>query len=583
MRWFAVVIIILFAFSFIPSTIACKDVIVMDGGTSGDYNLFMKVRDPSRPGLQILFMVDRGYTYTYHHPWKGYNIPYKVEHKLIGVATQGDVPPDIIKAGMLMSDANVVYGDADSPTFYVNPTRYAWDDFDWLRYAAQSANSVDEALEKLKEVEEMHAPGIGENLFVVGRDRAYVVEADAFHFVSNQVENIKAMSNYPCQLWHTRFLRKIVIASNFDRVYEGTVKRWQIVRIGGIEGVKFPKIGEGWVIARQVPGGSKVKIEEGSGSKVGNFYVEVERSDGKKADVKVCYEYYAWENKIRNILQEKYGKITVMDMMNLSRLKSEDLNGLRGMSEGEKKGTMIFKIPTGDGFTMAWFAPDACASIFVPVHICDKEITEEYKNGAAAELALSALTKFGEVNFHNVEKVLVKENERMEGIALRNREKAADILTLTDTEMQRQSFFMQKMYLNAGGEERSKILRIWNKDYYTTICNMEKIINGLDDNEKEMMAEMALSMGKIRAGVDEMVNGSHLMNDYSRAEELINKGKYREGIGVIKGIFRESDSNLFGISHAESKGNNDQFILISSFIIFVAIIAIMLKRPKKGG
>ncbi|HHF55753.1 MAG TPA: hypothetical protein ENL42_02415, partial [Thermoplasmatales archaeon] len=61
---FIAVAIILLA----PAVMACKDVIVMNEGTAGDYTLFMKIRDPSRPGLQVLFMVDKGYEYTYHHP-----------------------------------------------------------------------------------------------------------------------------------------------------------------------------------------------------------------------------------------------------------------------------------------------------------------------------------------------------------------------------------------------------------------------------------------------------------------------------------------------------------------------------------
>jgi len=570
-----------FIILFMPMATACKDVIVMDGGTAGDYNLFMKVRDPSRPGAQVLCMINRGYEYTYYHPWKGYNIPYRVEHKLIGVVTLGDAPPNIFKAGMLMSDADIAYGDADSPTFYVNPTKFAWDDFDWLRYAAQTAGSTEEAINLLEEVKEMHAPGVGENLFVVGKKDAYVAEADAFHFVSEKVDGIAVMSNYPKQLWHTRLLRRIFIASDFDRVFEGSVRKWQVVRIGGMEGVKFLKIGENEVTVKQVPFGSKVKIEVGKGARVGNFYVEVESTDGKRAQVRVCYEYYAWENKIKNMLQEKYGRITVMDMMNLSRLQSDELDGLRGMCEGEKKATMIFKIPTGEGITMGWFAPDACASIFVPVHICDTEIAREYTSGMAAEQALAILTNIGKTDFSNVERVLIKENERMERIALKNKEKEDEIMTLVDVEMQRQAFLMQKLYLSLSKDERTKILRMWKNDYYSTVSNMASIINAFDDSKKEMMTKLALSMAKTRTGTEEIINGSKLQEKYIAAEEMINRGKYRDAIKLIKSIFSESDSQLFGISHTEEGGSNDKYILIASFIVFVAIVAIMLKKPKR--
>ena len=579
MRWlFGVAFIIL----LIPLASACKDVIVMDEATAGDYNLFMKVRDPSRPGLQVLFMVDAGYEYTYHHPWKGYNIPYTIKHKLIGVATLGDTPPNIIKAGMLMSDAGIAYGDADSPTLWINPARYAWDDFDWLRYAAQNASSVEEAVDKLEEVKDMHAPGIGENLFVVGEDKAYVIEADAFHFAKEEVRDIAVMSNYPKQLWYSRFLKKVAIASNFDRVYEGNVRRWQTVRLGGIYGVKIMKIGNEWIIAKQVPVGEKIKIEEGKGAKVGNFYVELYESNGKTARIKVSYEYYAWENIITEMLRHKYGKITVTDLMNLSRLHSEDLNGLRGFCEEEKKATMIFKI-CKNGLHGGWFAPDQCSSIFIPVHICDKEIYEAYKNGEAAELALNLLTKFGHgaINFSSIEKVLVNENERMEALASKHIDKASDILTCVDVEMQKQAIMMQKLYLNANEKERAMLKKIWQDSYYKTICNMERNIGDFDEYGKEMLAKIALSMAKIRVDVDAIVNGSNLYDEYNKAENMVQTGKYKDAIKVAKRIYEKSDQSLFGITYEKERGNEEQIVLVAALLIFIAIIAVLIKKPRK--
>jgi len=573
-----VAVIILIA----PFASACKDVIVMDEATAGDYNLFMKVRDPSRPGLQVLFMVDKGYEYTYHHPWKGYNIPYTIKHKLIGVATLDDTPPNIIKAGMLLSDADIAYGDADSPTFWINPTKYAWDDFDWLRYAAQNASTVDEAVDKLEEVKDMHAPGIGENLFVVGRDKAYVIEADAYHFVKEEVKDIAVMSNYPKQLWYSRLLKKIAIASNFDRVYEGNVRRWQTVRLGSIYGVKILKIGNDWIMAKQVPVGEKIKIEKGKGAKVGYFYVELEEITGRTAKVRISYEYYGWENKVAEMIRQKYGKLTVMDLMNLSRLHSEDLDGLRGFCEGEKKATMIFKIYKNGIPSMGWFAPDQCVSIYVPVHICDKQIYEAYKNGEAAEIALNLLTKFGHggVNFSNVEKVLIKENERMENLALKHGNEA-DILTCVDVEMQKQAIMTEKLYLNANKEEREILKRIWQTDYYQTICNIERNINSFDEYGQEMLAKIALSIGKTRVDVDAIVNGSDLYKDYNKAENLVQTGNYREGVKTIKKIFEESDKKLFGIVHKGEESNEEQIVLVGAFIIFVAIVITLAKKPKK--
>ena len=569
-------------FILTPFASACKDIIVMNDATADDCNLFMKVRDPSRQGLQVLFMVDKGYEYSYHHPFKNIEIPYKIKHKLIGTATLGDTPPSIIKAGILLSDADIAYGDADTSTLWINPSKNAWDDFDWLRYSAQNASDEDTAVEKLEEVVKMHAPSVGENLFVVGKSKAYVVEADAFHFVKEEVEDIAVMSNYPKQLWHCRWLTKIPVASSFDRVYEGNVHRWQTIHIGGLYGINILKIGNEWIIVRQVPLGEKIKIEKGKGGKVGNFYVELEESNGRTAKIKVCYEYNAWEKKIIEMLKEKYGRITVMDLMNISRIHSEELDGLRGFCEGEKKATMICKIPSSEGFSGGWFAPDQCSSIFVPFHICDRYIYEAYTNGNAAELSLNMLIKFGHgaVNFTDVEGVLLKENEKMEKIALENKNKAEEILTSVDVEMQKQAFMMMKLYINSEGEEKNEIKEIWGKDYYETICNIERKIKKFGEYGKEVLANIALSICKVRVDVESFVNGSNYYNEYTHAENSIKSGNYEEGVKTVKRIFEKTDESLFGIKHEKENGR-EKIVLIGSAIIFLAIVITLMKKPHK--
>lgn len=580
MRISVILVILVLLF---PLASACKDIVVMNNATLDDCNLFMKVRDPSRPGLQVLCMVDRGYEYTYQHPQKHYEASYEIQHKLLGVATMGDVPPDILKAGMLLSDADIAYGDADSPTLWVNPTKRAWDDFDWLRYAAQSAGHEDEAVDKLEEMVAMHAPGVGENLFVVGKNKAYVVEADAFHFVKEGVSDIAVMSNYPKELWHTRWLKKLIVASDFDRVYEGVVKRWQTVRLGALSGVKVTKIGNEWIVVKPVPVGERVEIERETGAKVGDFYVHVDEINGNSARIKVCYEYNAWEQKITDRLRRKYGRITVTDMMNLSRLHSEDLEGLRGMCENEKKAAMIFKIPCHEGISMGWFAPDQCASIFVPVHICDTEIYEAYVTGEAADIAIGLLAKFGHgnLNVSSMERVLVRENERMETIALEHPSQTAALLTLVDVEMQHQAILMQRLYLNVEGDELEELNRIWGTDYYETVCNIEHNLSRFGDYGQEQLAAMALSMGRARAGVKSMVNGSGAMKDYNRAETLISQGRYREGVTVIKHIFEETDKSLFGVTHEKEQGISQWTVLFGSVMVLVVLIGVLYWRSKR--
>jgi hypothetical protein len=140
------------------SSLSCKDIIACGDATAGDYNLLLKVRDPSRPGLQVLCIVPMGYEYTYRNPWNGKPQENKVLHKFIGVTTVDDIIPNIIKAGMSLSDSGLAYGDADTASRWINPSKNAWDDFDWMRYTCERANNEDEAVYLLTEevVKKLH-------------------------------------------------------------------------------------------------------------------------------------------------------------------------------------------------------------------------------------------------------------------------------------------------------------------------------------------------------------------------------------------------------------------------------------------
>jgi hypothetical protein len=130
-----VVLLFLLNIYFSYNVEACKDIIVCGDATQGDYDLLLKVRDPSRAGFQVLCIVPENYKYTYRYPWTGKPFDFTVSQKFIGVATKDDVIPNIIKAGMSLSEAGIAYGDADTDSNWVNPTKNAWDDFDWIRYA----------------------------------------------------------------------------------------------------------------------------------------------------------------------------------------------------------------------------------------------------------------------------------------------------------------------------------------------------------------------------------------------------------------------------------------------------------------
>ena len=165
-----IILILYFPIMFSSTVLGCKDIIACGDSTDGDYNLLMKVRDPSRPGLQVLCIVPDNYEYEYYHPWSGEKIVFKVDNKYIGVASKDDVIPNIVKAGMTLTDKGLAFGDADTNSNWINPSRYAWADFDWIRYSGESADDIDEAVMLLTEVvvNNYHATGVSEYLFVVG-------------------------------------------------------------------------------------------------------------------------------------------------------------------------------------------------------------------------------------------------------------------------------------------------------------------------------------------------------------------------------------------------------------------------------
>ena len=146
------------------TTIGCKDIVAVGDSTKGDYNLLMKVRDPSRPGIQVLCMVPEGYDYSYNNPKTGKIMDFESINSYIGVTTTGDTIPNIVKPGMVLTSSGLAFGDADTGSNWVNYRRYAWDDFDWIRYACEKAKNEDEAVELLTEdvVDTLHAPGVSE-------------------------------------------------------------------------------------------------------------------------------------------------------------------------------------------------------------------------------------------------------------------------------------------------------------------------------------------------------------------------------------------------------------------------------------
>jgi len=595
MKYLSVLAILSLFLLLAPGAMACKDIIATDDATVGNYSLLLKVRDPSRPVLQVLCMVNNSYEYDYHTPWTGKDMHFITQHKFIGVATKDDVPPNTVKMGMAFSDAGIAYGDADVPSYKINPTRNAWDDFDWIRYACQNSSSEDDAVDHLVEVVGMHAPSVAENLFVVGPGKAYIMEANALNYAVRQISGVEVMSNYPKSLWNRYFLKKAFIASSFDRTFEGTVRRGRVVHLGAILGIKVVDVSGDGVVVKQVPFGDRAEIGKGKSRVVGFFNVEVADCTGRKADLRVSYEYFAWENEMMRRLQSKYGSLTAEDMMNLSRLGSSELGGMRGMCEGNNEAAMIFKIPRGNpSMSMGWFAPDQCSGIFVPVHIADTGILPAYENGGAAEAAERLLEKYGHGNItsdcRRVERVFIKENGRVEELAGNGGEGYGDkdlsrILTISDRGMQQQAILMQEIFLSAGNGDVSAL---WNTDYLETIRNIRDVICGMDGDEKAIRTKLAYVASSIARARAEMAaaagKGGGAMSECEDGERLIGEGRYDEGLDHLVKAYESADSELFGsaspgITNFE-KRNDYAAILLG--VAFAGLMLFIFVRRRNG-
>ena len=227
-------------------------VMAVGNATAGNYSILLKVRDPARPGWQALCKVPRGYEYDYRHPWFGYKMHFVVERSFIGTTTFNDVLPNITKPGMLINDAGIAFGDADTISYLINPSRHAWDDFDWLRYAAQSADNIEEAVELLIHVvKKLHATSVAENIFVIDSKKGVVIEADAFNYRIKEIENgVEIQSNYPRLLWNVHLLYPLFTAANFNSTFLGWVKKGDVVRLGGMFGVYIAEIRNNFVTTR---------------------------------------------------------------------------------------------------------------------------------------------------------------------------------------------------------------------------------------------------------------------------------------------------------------------------------------------
>lgn len=570
---FFFIIILLLSSIHLPIGKSCKDIIVTSEATGGDYCLLLKVRDPSRPGLQVLCRVPSSTHYTYHYPWTGKPWDFSVTHTFIGVATQGDTLPNIVKPGMVLTDAGLAFGDADTGSNWVNPTKYAWDDFDWIRFACQTANNEGEAINLLttEAVDALHATGVSENLFLVGPQQAVIIEADAVHHTMHPVNNVLVMSNYAEDLWRTQLLRSLPIASSFDIEKEAWVHPGSIVRLESICGVKIINVTQSSITARAVPSfvfkqfglDKEITIYLGKRASVGPYSVRFLENNRSIVKISVCTAVYAWEEALQSQIQPSIGAITVKELIRWSRLHSTDLDGLRPMCEDtfEDEAAMVFKIPKEYPTLLSsgWFAANhACSSIYVPVHICDNDIFRPYQSGEAAALSLNLLHQYGHGALtslcQNVEDVFFSENEANELRANQMTHNGSDIttfLTAMDCGIQEQAFLTEQLWLNASNISQGIIRSIWMKNYTVSFENIQKamaLLKNISGSEFTMslLGTIALSIcnSKINAILIQGKNCSEIQQEFFEADQYFKSGEYTKGCAILQHSFDSCNALL---------------------------------------
>jgi len=559
---------------------ACKDIIVVNNATKGPYNLLLKVRDPSRPGPQVLCIVPEGHQYSYYHPWTGSSLDFSVTHKYIGVATKGDTLPNIVKAGMTLTNAGLAFGDADTMSNWINPTRHAWDDFDWIRLACESADTEEQAVELLTKqaVDKLHATAFSENLFLIGPEKGYVVEADAYRYHITEVTDVCVMSNYPKELWRTQVHKRLPIADSFGSITEQWVKRGRVLRLNSLSGIKIVSISEDYIIARQVPFlrldgivrlvGKKIAISLGERKTVGDYSVRLLAIEGNQAKISLRTVAKAWEETMESHIMQKYGKIEVQDLMNWSRLLENDIDSLRPMCEGKYpyESVAIYQIPEEyyNILSCGWFAPNhACSSIFVPFHIGDTNILDVYETGEAAVLCLELFNIYGNKTlipaFKKVEEVFLAEQRKSEMEAISYLKESFDVsefLTIIDTGMQEQAWITENLWREIYNEQNQEFKEIlveqmrglWQKNYSYTLQSIENIIEYIKNNPThkylEYLIQIAESICKTEINAAESLgkNVTLAQEQYRNAQQHIQNNNYFLGLNDYKTAFMFSSA-----------------------------------------
>lgn len=567
---------------------ACKNIFATGDATSGEYNLLLKVRDPSRPGVQVLTLIPQGYEYAYHHPWTGEPMDIVVNRSYIGVTSQQDVAPNIVKSGMVLTNAGLSFGDADSRSRWINPTQYAWDDFDWIRYSCEHASTEEEAVYRLTAlaVDELHATGVSENLCVVGPKKGYLIEADAYRYdIKEIVSDVDVISNYPRELWNTQIFRSRLIADAYNATRTNTLKPGESIHLNGISRIQLLQISENSIKARQIPFFTNIGYHDGKPSffmppvslsmgekkTIGDFYVSLLDITEDTASIHLTTAVHAWEQELLGRIFPRKGNITVTDMIEWSRFQEKDMNDVRPMCEETylHEGVAIYQIPTEryQSLSKGWFSANrAVSSIYVPFHICNTEIFDPYETGEAAQLSLSLYENHSDAFLpiiQSVEQVFLKENSFFDHWAHHAtiaESVQANVFTILDTTMQKQAYIMQQLLLEIGKkpEEQQHLFmniskELWMNNYTASLVHMASTLETLSTTEHLDFFEKTVTnlmqstcIGFINATACIGYSVEDLLIMYEWGNQLLNQQKYIDASFQFQQIIRQCKSYFDG-------------------------------------
>ena len=578
---FGLASLFLVIFLFSANTVnACKDIIATGESTKGNYNLLLKVRDPSRPGLQVLTHIPKGYEYTYHHPWTGKPISFQVNHSYIGVTSEQDIPPNIVKSGMTLTAAGLAFGDADSVSRWINPTRYAWDDFDWIRYSCEQSNTESEAVHLLtvEAVNQLHATGVSENLCVIGPNKGYLIEADAYRYHVKEIsDDVDVISNYPRELWNTQLIRSRFIADSYNATVSKKVSENDLIHLNGIAQIRILNISSDSILVRQLPFFTNIGyhdgkpsffmppkiIQVGESKTIGDFYVSLNSVSKNSARVQLTTAVHAWEQALLDQIHPRKGQITVSDMIEWSRLDADALNDVRPMCEATYpcEGVAIYKIPSENYqfLSKGWFSANhACSSIYVPFHNSNTDIYQSYETGKSAQLSLSLYQNYSDELLpiiQSVEEVFLSENSFFDIWANQGTSSQAvvsDVLTKVDTSMQEQALLMQKLLYNISkfGRNQQKILfnyseGVWNTNYTTSIESMGNSLTEFSLHPsflKETIIQIMQSTCMCYINIANSIGHSvdELTDVYEQGNYLLNQEQYIDAAALFQQIINQS-------------------------------------------